>query len=300
MNRGLFLRLFQQYHFFRARSDIVAGFKKARCQAWRVPADAIYHSTEGKIMDEKIRNYVTTRAGKTLCGILLVCILATSAYGTAVTVTNYQMLMPMIQKMVTQVITDKIQAVWNEELKVKLEAGKINTKGVTFTNYDMTSSIKNMISDYMVGSTGAFSSASGKYYNETARSKAQLGLPLAGVDFSQFQKKAREVSILIAGAPGGGIAKMKHFSTADFASVKLRDVFSQASVATYERAAQGTYVAEKYRSELSAFSPSAFDSGKSDQAVKDLAKLTYYNTVLQAEILAVISQGEMRHALEGR
>ncbi len=243
---------------------------------------------------------ISTRTGKILCAILFLCILATSAYGTAVTVTNYQTLMPLIQTMVTQVITEKIQSVWNEEVKMKLEAGKLNTKGITFTNYDMTSSIKSMISDYMVNSTGAFSTASGKYYNELARSKAPLGLPLTGSDFSQFQKKTREVSILIAGAPGGGTAKMKHFSTADFAALKLRDIFSQASVATYERAAQGIYVAERFRGELSGFSPSAFDSGKSDQAVKDLAKLTYYNTMLQAEILAVMSQGEMRHALEGR
>lgn len=251
-------------------------------------------------MKERIRKYVATRSGRVLCAFLLICVLTTSAYGTAVTVTNYQILMQMIQRMVTQVITEKIQAVWNEEVKIKLEAGKLNTKGVTFTRYDMSPYIKSMISDYMVSSTGAFSTASGKYYNEVVRSKTQPGLPLAGSDFSQFQRKTREVSVLIAGAPGGGTARMKHFSTAEFAALKLRDVFSQASVATYERAAQGTYVADRFRSELSTFSPSALDSGKSDQAVKDLAKLTYYNAMLQAEILAVISQGEMRHALEGR
>ncbi len=251
-------------------------------------------------MKEQLRKYIGTKTGKIFCLFLVFSIFATSAFGMAVTVTNYQMLMQMIQKMVTQVITEKIQSVWNDEVRIKLEAGKLNTKGVTFINYDMSSSIKNMISDYMINSTGAFSTASGKYYNEMAKSKAQLSLPLAGSDFSLFQKKAREVSILIAGAPGGGTAKMKHFSTADFAALKLRDVFNQASVAAYERAAQGTYVAEKFRSELSGFSPSAVDSGKSDQAVKDLAKLTYYNAMLQSEILAVMSQGEMRHALEGK
>ncbi|MBP1749532.1 MAG: hypothetical protein H6Q52_2071 [Deltaproteobacteria bacterium] len=251
-------------------------------------------------MKDKLRNYFRTKMGKILCAFLIFFIVATSAFGMAVTVTNYQMLMPMIQKMVTQVITQKIQSVWNEEVRIKLEAGKLNTKVVTFLNYDMSPAIKNMVSDYMVNDTGAFSTASGKLYNDMAKSKAQLSLPLAGSDFLQFQKKAREVSILIAGAPGGGTAKMKHFSTADFAALKLRDVFNQASVAAYQRAAHGTYVAEKFRSELSAFSPSAFDSGKSDQAVKDLAKLTYYNAMLQSEILAVISQGEMRQALEGK
>ena len=251
-------------------------------------------------MKKQLRNYFGTRTAKILCAFLIFFTFASSAFGTVVMVSNYQMLMQMIQKMVTQVITDKIQSVWNEEVKIKLEAGKLNPKGVTFVNYDMSSSIKNMISDYMTNGTGAFSNASGKYYNEVAKSKVQLSIPLTGSDFSQFQKKAREVSILIAGPPGGGISKMKHFSTADFAALKLRDVFNQASVAAYERAAQGTYVAEKFRSQLSAFSPAAFDSEKSDQAVKDLAKLTYYNAMLQSEMLAVISQGEMRKALEGK
>ncbi len=124
--------------------------------------------------------------------------------------------MQMIQKMVTQVITEKIQSVWNEEVKIKLEAGKLNPKGVTFVNYDMSSSIKNMISDYMTNSTGAFSNASGKYYNEVAKSKVQLSIPLTGSDFSQFQKKAREVSILIAGAPGGGTIENETFFDGGF------------------------------------------------------------------------------------
>lgn len=251
-------------------------------------------------MKEKLCNYIRTRTGKILCTFLILSIFATSAFGMAVTVTNYPMLMQMIQKMVTRVITDKIQSVWNEEMRIKLEPGKLNPRGVTFGNYDMSTFTKTMISDYMVNSSGAFSTASGKNYNEVARSKVQPSIPLAGSDFSQFKKKAREVSILIAGAPGGGIAKMKHFSTADFAAIKLREVLNQASVAAYERAAQGTYVAEKFRSELSAFNPTVFDSGKSDQAVKDLAKLTYYNAMLQSELLAVMSHGEMRHALEGK
>ena len=251
-------------------------------------------------MKEKLRNCIRTKTGKTLCAFFIFFVLATSAYGTAVSVTNYPMLRQLIQKMVTQVITDKIKSVWNEEVQIKLEPGKLNPKAVTFTKYDMSSSTQNMVSGYMKSGTGAFSTGDGKYFIEVAKGKVQLSLPLAGSDFSQFQNRVREVSILLAGAPGGGTAKMKHFSTADFAAVKLRDVFNQASVASYERASQGVYFAEKFRSELSAFSPSAFDSGKSDQAVKDLAKLTYYNAMLQSEILAVISQGEMRHALEGR
>ena len=251
-------------------------------------------------MREKLRTRIATKTGKVLCAFSIFFILGSSAFGMAVTITNYSTLMQMIQKMVTQVITDKIQSVWNEEIRIKLEPGWLNTKGVTFTKYDMSSSTQKMITDYMMNSAGAFSTASGGKYNALARSKVQLSMPVTGSEFLQFQRNTRDVSTLVAGAPGGGIAKMKHFSTSDFAAVKLRDVLNQASVAAYERAAQGTYVAEKFRSELSGFSPAVFDSGKSDQAVKDLAKLTYYNAMLQSEILAVMSQGEMRRALEGR
>mgnify|MGYP001198581990 FL=1 len=59
-------------------------------------------------------------------------------------------------------------------------------------------------------------------------------------------------------------------------------------------------MAERFRKELSSFDPAYIDGAKSDQAVKDLAKLAYYNAMLQSEMLAVMSQGEMRRALEGR
>ncbi|MEN6617123.1 MAG: hypothetical protein ABFD12_11245 [Syntrophorhabdus sp.] len=251
-------------------------------------------------MKKRIHEFLGKRSGNALCVLLIVCLLISSAYATPVIVTNFQQLMPMIQKMVTQVITEKIQSVWNEEVKIKLEPGRINARAISFLKYDMSSYTQGMISQYMRNNVGAFAKGDGKYFTEVAKSKAQLSLPSANSDFSQFQKKIREVSVLLAGAPGGGYEKMKHFSTADFAAVKLRDVFNQASVAAYERAAQGVFVAEKFRSELSSFNPSQIDSAKSDQAVKDLAKLTYYNTMLQSEILAVMSQGEMRHALEGR
>jgi hypothetical protein len=43
---------------------------------------------------------------------------------------------------------------------------------------------------------------------------------------------------------------MKHFTTAEHAAVKLRDVFNQASVAAYEKASEGLNVAEGFRKEL--------------------------------------------------
>ncbi len=251
-------------------------------------------------MKYRLRVFFGTKTGKVICGVLMFFVFATSAYGTAVQVINFPVLMNMVQKMVTQAITDKIKAVWNEEVKIKLEPGTINTKAVSFIKNNMSSYTDKMISQYMKSNTGAFAKGDGKYFAEAAKSKASVTLPSVNSDFKEFQKKVREVSILLAGGPGGGSDKMKHFTTAEYAAVKLRDVFNQASVAAYEKAAEGVYMAERYRKELSSFDPVHIDGAKSDQAVKDLAKLAYYNTLLQSEILAVMSQGEMRRALEGR
>lgn len=251
-------------------------------------------------MKERLRNILGTKAGKVICAVLIVFLLATSAYGTAVQVINFPVLMTMIQKMVTQAITDKIKSVWNEEVKIKLEPGTINTKAVSFIKYSMTASTEQMISQYMKNNAGAFAKGTGKLFSDLAKSKTPVVIPPVSADFNEYQKKIREASILLAGAPGGGTDKMKHFTTAEYAAVKLRDSFNQASVAAYERAAQGAFVAEKYKKEISFFNPTYIDGAKSDQAVKDLAKLAYYNTILQSEILAVMSQGEMRRSLEGR
>ncbi len=251
-------------------------------------------------MKDKARMFLGTKAGKIISGLMILFILTTSAYGTAVQVINFPVLMSMIQKMVTQAITDKIRSVWNEEVRIKLEPGIINTKGVSFTKYSMSSYTDQMISQYMKNNTGAFSKGDGRYFAEAAKSKTPVTIPSANSDFKEYQKKVREASILLAGPPGGGAEKMKHFTTAEYAAVKLRDSFNQASVAAYEKAAEGVYVAEKFKKEMTPFNPVYIDGVKSDQAVKDLAKMTYYNAMLQSEILAVMSQGEMRRALEGR
>ncbi len=251
-------------------------------------------------MKKTLRVFFGRRAVKVICWSTIFSLVAASAYGTAVQVVNFPALMSMVQKMVTQAITDKIKAVWNEEVKIKLEPGTINTKAVSFTKYNMSSFTDKMISQYMKNNTGAFAKGDDRYFTEAAKSKTAVTLPSVNADFGEFQKKVREVSILLAGAPGGGAEKMKHFTTAEFAAAKLRDVFNQASVAAYEKGAEGVYMAEQFRKDLSSFDPAYIDSAKSDQAVKDLAKLAYYNAMLQSEILAVMSRGEMRQALEGR
>jgi len=251
-------------------------------------------------MKDRIKTFPARKTGKIITAAAIFLILAASAYGTAVQVVNFPVLMNMIQKTVTQAITDKIKSVWNDEVKIKLEPGMINTKAVSFVKYDMSSYTDRMISQYMKNNTGAFSKADGKYFAEAAKSGTPVTIPSVNSDFREFQKKVREVSILLAGPPGGGADRMKHFTTAEYAAVKLRDTFNQASVAAYEKAAEGAYVAARFHRELSSFDPACIDSAKSDQAVKDLAKLAYYNTILQSEILAVMSQGEMRRALEGR
>jgi len=190
-------------------------------------------------MKGRLRRFFGKKVGKTLTAAAIFFILAASAYGTAVQVVNFPALMNMVQKTVTQAITDKIKSVWSEEVKIKLEPGMINTKAVSFVKYNMSSYTDRMISQYMKNNTGAFSKADGKYFAEAAKSKTPVTIPSVNSDFREFKKRVREVSILLAGAPGGGADKMKHFTTAEYAAVKLRDTFNQASVAAYEKAAEG-------------------------------------------------------------
>jgi hypothetical protein len=223
-------------------------------------------------MTNRLRMIPGMTMGKVICGVVIFFMLATSAYGTAVQVINFPALMSMVQKMVTQAITDKIKAVWNEEVKVKLEPGTINTKAVSFLKYNISSFTDKMVSQYMKNNAGAFARGDGKLFAETAKSKTAPTIPSANSDFKEFQKKIREVSILLAGAPGGGTDRMKHFTTAEYAAVKLRDVFNQASVAAYEKASEGC-MWRKDSVRIYPLSILRISMAQIRSAVKDLAKL---------------------------
>ncbi len=159
-------------------------------------------------MKDRLRVVSGMTTGRIICGVLMFLLLATSAYGTAVQVINFPALMSMVQKMVTQVITDKIKAVWDEEVKMKLEPGSINTRAVSFVKYNISSFTDKMISQYMKNSAGAFARGDGKLFAETAKSKTAPIIPSVNSDFKDFQKKIREVSILLAGVEGHGISPL--------------------------------------------------------------------------------------------
>jgi hypothetical protein len=167
-----------------------------------------YYISRRKGMKDRLRVVSGMTTGRIICGVLMFLLLATSAYGTAVQVINFPALMSMVQKMVTQVITDKIKAVWDEEVKMKLEPGSINTRAVSFVKYNISSFTDKMISQYMKNSAGAFARGDGKLFAETAKSKTAPIIPSVNSDFKDFQKKIREVSILLAGVEGHGISPL--------------------------------------------------------------------------------------------
>ena len=262
------------------------------------------------------KNAVSTKTGALIAAILIVALCST-AHSTAVNVVNYPSLMGMVQKMVTNVITNKIQDVWNKEVAVKLEPGIINTTGITIPSINMGSWTEQVVSDY-VGKAGGRFGNNGKYYKDLAQREAGLGFPAASQSVSDFQKKTREISILLAGAPNAKLSDLQNYAKArieylakhsvdraaaerkvieELGQFKKSDITQKANVASFEKAAEGVYMAEKAKKELAAIKPSSFDGVKSDQAVKDLAKLTYYNTILQAQILSVMSNREMSHAI---
>jgi len=222
--------------------------------------------------------------------------------------------------MVTNVITSKIQDVWNKEVAVKLEPGIINTAGITIPSINMSSWTEQMVSDY-VGKAGGRFGNNGKYYKDLAQREAGLGFPAPSQPVSDFQKKTREISILMAGATNVNLSELQNYARTkverlvkqsipravaekqvieELGQFKKSDIKQKANVASFEKAAEGVYMAEKAKKELAAIKPSSFDGVKSDQAVKDLAKLTYYNTILQAQILSVMSNGEMSNAISSR
>lgn len=252
----------------------------------------------------------------TAVAALLMLTACATVYGTAVSVVNYPSLMGMVQKMVTNVITNKIQDVWNKEVGIKLEPGIINTSAITMPNINMESWTSQMVKEY-VGKQGGLLGSDGSYYTNLARKGTVLAFPGASDGVSDFQKKTREISVLLAGAPNAQMSDLEKFYKARLAHLtksigseraekqviselgqaKIADLVQKSNVASFEKASEGMYIAEKARKELATIKPSSFDGVKSDQAVKDLAKMMYYNTLLQAQTLAVMSNKEMSDAI---
>ena len=266
-------------------------------------------------MKDRIRNLLKTKKGKAATAVAIVLMLCTTAHGVGVAVVNYPALMNMVQRQVTQVVVNKIQSVWNEEVKIKLEPGIINPSSVSIPNINMSSWTDQMMNEY-VGKMGGYFGGNNSFYNGIAGKSSPLQFPQVSSGLANYQRSVRDVSILLAG-PTSGIADLGKYASAEMekltrahgksraeeimrnnlAGFKKVDINRKSSVSTYEKAAEGIYMAEKAKKDLAAINPSSFDKAKSDQAVKDLAKLMYYNTILQAQTLSVMSNAEANNVL---
>jgi len=268
-------------------------------------------------MLEKLKKLVRTKTGKILIGCVLVLVLYTAAHSTAVTVTNYPYLMQLAQRTITDSIRSKIQEVWQKEVASKLEAGFIRPAGLAMPNAttNMSTWTDTFISDYKGGYFGNNSA----WYAQLAKKNTPIAFPTPAEGVGSFQKQVRDVSIAIQGLPSGldtgnlGTFYKQEF-TGRFEATKDRAAAEKyalmqvarhkkvaldktAAVAASEAGFEGIYMGDAAKKELAKINPGSFDSISSDRAVKDLAKIMHYNAVLQAQMLKVMSAGEVRSAI---
>lgn len=269
-------------------------------------------------MSEKIKKLARTKTGRIFTGCALVLLLYGAANSTAVTVINYPYLMQLAQKTITDSIRNKIQEVWQKELSGKLEAGFIKADGLTMPT--VTSNMADWTDTFLSGYKGGYFGNSSAWYAQIAKKNAPLVFPTAADDITTFQKHVRDISIAIQGIPsginsdnlaafyknefakqlelhGGNQAQAEKAALAELARHKKAALNNDVTVAVAESGFEGTYMADKAKKELARISPRSFDSIKSDQAIKDLVKIMHYNAVLQAQMLKVMSTGEVRSAI---
>lgn len=269
-------------------------------------------------MLEKLKKFVRTKTGKAFIALAFLLVLCGTVHSTAVTVINYPFLMQLAQKTITDAIRSKIQEVWQKEVASKLDPGIIKVEGLTMPN--VTANMSNWTDTFLTDYKGGYFGNNPAWYAQLAKKNAPLVFPTAAEGIGNFQKQVRDISIAIQGIPsgvspenlaalykneitkqlqinGGNQAAAEKAAAMVIATHKKAAINNDVTVAVAESGFEGTYMADTAKKELAKISPGSFDSIKSDQAIKDLAKIMHYNAVLQAQILKVMSAGEVRSAI---
>lgn len=222
--------------------------------------------------------------------------------GYPVAVTNFPMLMTLVQQQVTTMITQTIQQIWQEEVNnIKMRAGLVNGSGL-LSNVFGTSYTQ--FTDNFVGQfnnqLGSFAPSRGSGYNawvdNVRRSILVPSTSTAASNPTGYMNSTRPVSILIAGAPAG--IDPSTASSSDMAVANLRNVQKQYRIQSLEQSSEATIIAEKFKAEIQRFNPSSWDRSYPEQAVKDVGKMLYFNAMLQAEILKTLGKAEQKNAVD--
>ncbi len=241
--------------------------------------------------------------------ILIVVLLSTLVFapiasaGYPVSVVNWPMLMTMVQSQVTTIITNYINSIWQKEVALKLQPGLINggaLQGI-FNQHEYST----MIDTYgrRFGATmGSFArdAVSGKQTwegaikNVNSQTIPTFTFANAYSNPSAYMNSAQTISTVIAGPPAA--ANMEKMSNDDIGALQRGDLHRQMSAKSFQQASEAVIIAENYKKQLASFNPSSFDGKYPEQAIKDVAKLLYFNAMLQAETLKVQGQAEQRHA----
>lgn len=231
------------------------------------------------------------KAGITLCALLFIFVFAVRAFAVPVEVLNFTVLMDMIQQRLAGAITQRIADVWNDEIKrFKLAAGLLDVDGVQVALKD-TSGVTTTQTFEKLWSVryGAWAQTDGQAWKD-AINKDTIKLPSAPADPDSIYAAA-----LIAGPAE------KHdrnvMSDTQLATAQMSDLKKQADIQGLELALQNRQAAERAKDELAKIKPSSWDPRYPEVAIKDQAKISYLNALMEADSLQMQASDQMRKTL---
>lgn len=240
--------------------------------------------------------------------IIVAIVLVAATYAVSaqsVMVLNWQGLMDLAKQQVTQVITNKMQGIWDKEVAIKLRPGSIPSQTFKPAMQDFGQGGAELVRQ--TGDRLSSFSASPAMQKQAQSDWSSLiarpytSIPSASEAASSPQayiQKTREVAGLVAGSPN--YRDISKLSTPEAALAKVEEVRRQYNVQAFDQAGQSVALAESLRAELKKFSPQAIDAATPEQAVKDLVKLEYIKTRIAIEELNTLGKSEMRNAFNYR
>ncbi|MBT9166698.1 MAG: hypothetical protein DDT19_00022 [Syntrophomonadaceae bacterium] len=242
------------------------------------------------------------------CVLLL---FASTAHSIAVAVANYPVLTKMLQQLVVQPINNMLMEIQQKLEGIKKSPGSIGkpvqdaiSRDIKMINRERITSMGNLSASYG-RDFGAFAEVeatdpSGKWnqvINNPTKQVFNLPQPKDG-NFQAYKDTVDKQTVIVAGPPRKTSKRQwDDTGTAAKADIVESDLYRSQSARSYTVSAYAYYQAEKMSKNLDKIQPSKIDSAYSDQAVKDIAKLAYFNAIIASKQLKVSAHAEMRKSL---
>lgn len=228
-----------------------------------------------------------------------------AAWAVPVEVINYQALMTLIQKQLTDQITKKLYTLWQQELEQwKEKPGLFGMAGsaVYADSIGTTLACNNgeRITDgyekLWGQSYGSFASGTDTTAWNKAVGQSSVKLP-ADKDCNAGTDPNSELVLgLIAGSRGN--FDRSTMSEPDIAQMQLEDLRKQTAMKAWNLSVQNSAMAAQAKKGLKDFSPSNWDNALPEQATKDMAKMIYFQTLMEADSMQAEAAHEMRKAVQ--